>query len=322
MKMNTKPLFACAGLVVATLFPSDSPAQTLPPIFDSAPRQPWASRVVAEFAKNTFLENLVVDEAGIAYLTSHEEGVVYRVDLAGKRTQHARVEGKLAGIAKAVQNGWVLTGSLKGGMQTVFLFNQKAQATGTIPLPDAAFLNGVAALDARTYLVADSYAATIWKIDVKTRQVSRWLQHELLARADDKNPIPAANGIKVDALRKRVLVSNTAKQLLVEVPLVSTREAGIPKVLVERVNIDDFSIAKDGRIYAATHIYNSVIRIDPDLRVAVIAEAAQGMTGSTAVALNPARGGSPQLFVTTNGGMFLPPASGIEPGKLVRLSLQ
>jgi hypothetical protein len=320
--MHCKLLFIRASFLATALIASHSLAQTLPPIFESTPRKTLASHVVAEFPKNTFLENLVIDDNGIVYLTSHEEGVVYRVDRAGKRQQHARIDGKLAGIVKAPGQGLVLTGSPKEGAQTVFLLNQKGQSLGSIAMPEAAFLNGIAALDAQTYLVADSYAATIWKVNIKTKQVSRWLQHALLARADDKNPIPAANGIKMDALRKRVLVSNTAKQLLIEIPLGSASAAGTPKVLLDRVNVDDFSIAKDGRIYAATHIYNSVIRIDPDAKLTVIAEAAQGVTGSTAVALHNARGGSQELFITTNGGMFLPPASGIETGKLVRLSLQ
>lgn len=319
--MNVKTSFARTSLIIATLISSYSQAQTLPPIFDNAPRKLVPSKVVAEFPKNTFLENLVVDEVGTAYLTSHEEGVVYRVDRVGKMQQYVRVDGKLTGIARTARQGLVLTGSSKEGVQAVFLHNQKTQSLSTIPIPEAAFLNGIAPLDNQTYLVADSYAATIWKIDIKTKQVSRWLQHELLARADDKNPIPAANGIKVDVLRKRVVVSNTAKQLLIEVPLTPTNQAGRPKLLQERVNVDDFAITQDGHIYAATHIYNSIIVIKADGTVNVIAEAAQGMTGSTSVALHSANDRSLMLYITTNGGMFLPPASGVETGKLIQLKI-
>lgn len=319
--MNIKYHIAQNCLFFSVLFTNYSQAQTLPPIFESTPRALVPSRVVAEFPKNTFLENLVVDQAGTAYLTSHEEGVVYRVDRSGIRKQHLRVDGKLAGITKTAKQGLVLSGSSKDGVQTVFLFNQKAQNLASIPIPEAVFLNGITALDTQNYLIADSYSATIWKIDIKTKQVSRWLQHELLARADTKNPIPAANGIKVDALRKRVLVSNTAKQLLVEVPLTLTNQAGTPKILQQFVNIDDFAVTQDGRIYAATHIYNSIIRIDPDSKVTVIAEGMQGVTGSTAVALHKVQKRSQELLITTNGGMFLPPASGIETGKLIRLKI-
>ena len=59
------------------------------------------------------------------------------------------------------------------------------------------------------------------------------------------------------------------------------------------------------RVHTEYSIVDSVVRIDAQGRVEVLAEAAQGATGSTSVAL--ARDGR-TAYVTTNGGMFLPPA--------------
>jgi glutamine cyclotransferase len=309
--------FGVALFSISTL----SAAQTLPPIFDGVERTIKPGNVIAEFPKNTFLENLLVDKSGDIYATSHEEGVIYRIDPKGTKTLFARVDGKVAGITRSQKQGFLLTGSDRNGAQKLYLIDRSGKTTDTIGAGDAVFLNGLTQIDSRTYLATDSYKASIWKIDVKTKQVSLWLQHELLARADEKNPIPAANGIKFDSKQRRVLLSNTAKQLLIEVPMIASGNAGTPRVLRDKVNIDDFVVDATGDVYAATHVYNSVIRIGTDMKVAVIAEAEQGMTGSTAVALHTDRNGKRALFVSTNGGMFLPPPSGVQGGKIVSINL-
>ncbi len=51
----------------------------------------------------------------------------------------------------------------------------------------------------------------------------------------------------------------------------------------------------------------------------VLAEAAQGMTGSTSVALSPE---GRHVYVTTKGGMFLSPPKGVQLALLVELTLR
>jgi sugar lactone lactonase YvrE len=167
--------------------------------------------------------------------------------------------------------------------------------------------------------VADSYKGAIWRVDLARGEAAVWLEHELLSRSNEQNPTPGVNGIKID--KNRVLVSNTAKQLLIAIAMNPDGSAGVPQVLHQSLNIDDFAIDADGSILAATHVYNSLIRIAPDGAVTTIAGPAQGMVGSTAVAFGRSPDDRRQLYVTTNGGMFLPPAGGVEPGKMVRVSL-
>ena len=45
------------------------------------------------------------------------------------------------------------------------------------------------------------------------------------------------------------------------------------------------------------------------------------MTGSTALAFGRSATDSTSLYVTTNGGMSLPPDTGVEPGRIVRLDV-
>lgn len=295
-------------------------AQTLPPIFDATPVALRPAATVAELPKNTFLENLVFNARGHAYLTSHEDGVIWRWQPGGKLTRFAQVPGKLAGIALGPRGDVIASGAGKDGRAVIYRISAAGRVDTALVLPEAIFLNGMAPLDRQRYLVADSYKGVIWLVDLAAKKAEVWLADALLARADDKNPIPAVNGLKPAG--SRLVVSNTAKQLLIEVPIDAQGSAGTPRVLRDRINIDDFALDTDGTLYGATHIYNSVVRVAPDGRVEVIAGAAQGVAGSTAVAFGRAKGDKRHLYITTNGGMFLPPPTGVEPGRLVRISLE
>lgn len=295
-------------------------AQSLPPVFEGVPSRLLVARTVAERPPNTFLENLVIDAAGRTLVTSHEDGVIYQYRHGKALTAFARVPGKVTGIAAGKNGEVIATGADPSGKAVIFSISPKGAVQTLLHIEGGIFLNGIAHLAGQRYLVADSYKGAIWLVDASKRTATVWLQHALLERADEKSPFPAANGIKVN--QGRVLVSNTAKQLLIAIPVVETGLAGTPTVLKEKVNLDDFLIDQDGSLYGATHVYNSVIRIAPDGQITTIAGLAQGMTGSTAVALGKnAVGGQRALYVTTNGGMFLPPPDGVQPAKLVEILL-
>jgi hypothetical protein len=117
----------------------------------------------------------------------------------------------------------------------------------------------------------------------------------------------------------RVWISNTAKQLLLTVDVLPDGSPGPLKVIRERVNIDDFVVQDSGNVINATHVYNSLIAVSPGGELQVLAGIEQGMTGSTSVALGRSKADAGYAYVTTNGGMFLPPPSGVGPAKLVRV---
>ncbi|NJN86989.1 MAG: gluconolactonase [Leptolyngbyaceae cyanobacterium SL_7_1] len=84
----------------------------------------------------------------------------------------------------------------------------------------------------------------------------------------------------------------------------------------------DFAFDAAGNLYGATHIYNSVIRIAPTGDITTIAQAEQGMTGSTAIAFGQQPSDRTGIYVVTNGGMFLPPATGVVPAAVVWLEVE
>ena len=317
-------LVATAAWAQAPQSPQSPPALQLPPIFKDVPVALLPARTVAELPPNTFLENLVVDAQGLAYVTSHADGVVYRYRRGGTLEVFARLPGKVAGIAFHPKRGLLVTGADARGRAAVFAVSLTGR-TGTVgtvstvgTLPDAVFLNGLARLDGDVYLIADSYKGVIWRFDAGSGRSSVWLAHPLLTRADENNPVPAANGVKVQG--RTVWVSNTARQTLMTISVDAAGHAGAPRVVRERVNIDDFVVDADGTLYGTTHVYNSLIRIAPDGTLTTVAGAEQGMTGSTAVAFGRSQGKQQrQLYVTTNGGMFMPPPGGVQAARLVQI---
>jgi hypothetical protein len=104
-----------------------------------------------------------------------------------------------------------------------------------------------------------------------------------------------------------------------KIPIVDGKAAK-PEVVLSAIGLDDFDFDPAGNLYGATHVYNSLIRIDPQKNVTVLAGLAQGMAGSTAVAVRAEKTGL-QAWVVTNGGMSLPPEGGVQTGKVLRVDL-
>lgn len=300
----------------------------LPPIFRQTPEAIVSAQTVAEFPVNTFLENIAIDHAGEMFVTSFEEGKIYRVTSTGTFTELATIAGNAAGIAVNRQGNLLVAGITDDKTPAVFQIDYSGTVELLTTLPDALFLNGMAHLTggslrdgkAERYLIADSFKGAIWEVNISEKTAHLWLQHDRLSRSDAEfPPFPAANGLKIYG--DTLYVSNTQRQQLIRIPLNPDFTPGIPELWLTNVNLDDFAFDIEGNLYAATHVYNSVVRIAPDGQITTIAKAEQGMTGNTALAFGRTPSERTSLYVTTNGGMSLPPETGVEPAKVVRLEV-
>lgn len=293
-------------------------ATNLPPLFENVPKKIMQSEVFASFPVNTFLENIAINEDGDLFVTSLDEGAVYKISSKGEKEKYAQTKGKLAGIIHISAQTFLLNGWNGEGIPTVYLLKKDKDIIPLIHPADSLFLNGMASINNNIFLICDAYKGCIWKYNLDVNRAEIWLQHPLLSRKDETNPMPAANGIKI--FKGTVFVSNTAKQLLVKIPLNGT-DAGIPELFMEKLNLDDFAIDSNGSIYAATHIYNSVINITQEKQLTIIGEAEQGLTGSTAVAFGKREDDKDCIYVTTNGGMSLPLPQGIQEGRIIKIKV-
>jgi hypothetical protein len=304
-----------AGIIVMAA--AGAIAQTLPPIYENTSVELVSAQTIATFPVNTFLENIAVAAEGTLYVTSHEDGKILQLSPTGESSVYATIAGKVAGLAVAQNGDLIVSGWDSQGVPTVFRVGEQ-QVETLVTLPDALFLNGIVHLSGDRYLIADSYRGAIWQLDIAQRTAQIWLEHPLLTRRSADSQTPAVNGIKL--FQGMLYASNTDRMLLLQIPI-EAGAAATPKVIAENVNIDDFAFDTDGTLYGATHIYNSLIRRTPDGQLTLLAEAEQGMTGSTAVAFGRSEGDRTAIYVVTNGGMFLPPPTGVQPAEVVRLEV-
>ncbi|MDM9583865.1 MULTISPECIES: gluconolactonase [unclassified Nostoc] len=298
----------------------------LPPIYADTTIELAPAKVVTSFPINTFLENLAIAPDGTIFVTNHEVGEIVRISPDGNQQIHATLEGKVSGLAFTANGGLVATGWNADSIPVISLVASDGTVETLLKLPDAIFLNGITPLSDTQYLAADSYRGAIWLIDIAQPRASIWLEHPMLARSNSENVIPAANGLK--RFGDFLYVSNTEKMLLLRIPVDTANRPGEPEIFVEQTNIDDFAFDVEGNLYGATHIYNSVVRIASDRSTTIIAQAEQGVIGSTAVAFGQTEGDvydglrlRTAIYVVTNGGMFLPPPTGVVPANVVRLEV-
>ncbi|MBM0740990.1 SMP-30/gluconolactonase/LRE family protein [Phormidium sp. CLA17] len=290
----------------------------LPPIFAETPLALVDAHQITEFPVNTFLESIVIGPGGALFVTSHLEGKIFRIEAERLPVVHAAIAGKATGLAFTAAGNLLLTAWNDKDVPTVFTISPQGEATVLITMPDAIFLNGLTPLMGDRYLIADSYRGAIWELNTTEKTVRIWLEHPDLARSSSDSEFPAVNGLKIygDVL----YASNTEKMQLVKIPIQLDGQPGEPEIFLQPVNLDDFAFDQDGNLYGTTHIYNSVIKITPDGCMTTIAQAAQGMSGSTALAFGQGDDRT-NLYVVTNGGMSLPPSTGLESAKVMRLDI-
>ncbi|MBW4539129.1 MAG: gluconolactonase [Myxacorys chilensis ATA2-1-KO14] len=297
----------------------------LPAIFEHIPEAIIPAQTIAKFPVNTFLENIAIDIEGNIFITSYEEGKIYRLTPNGEQSEFAQIEGNVAGIAIDRTGDLIVAGSTKGKTPTIFRVDSTGMVESLVTIPEAIFLNGMTPLKDQHYLVADSYKGAIWDINIAAKTAQVWIEDDCLARSDTSNPFPAVNGIKI--YNNSLFASNTQRQHLIRIPMSEDGIPGTPEVFLTDVNLDDFAFDVHGNLYGTTHVYNSVIRISPDKQITTIAKAEQGMTGSTALSFgygdSPRNGKAERtsVYVVTNGGMSLPPSTGVQAAQVVRLDL-
>lgn len=312
-------LVTVACLVKLTDFQDETFAQQLPPLYQNVPIELASAHSIAKFPVNTFLESIVVDADGTLLITSHEDGKIINLTPDGRKSIRATVKGKVAGLALTDEGDLLVTGWDENMTPTIFQISPQGTVKTLMKLPEAAFLNGITHLTGDRYLIADSYRGTIWELDASQGQAKIWLEHPLLARTTPESRMPGVNGLKI--FSGVLYASNSDRAYLVRIPIIESSKPGKPEIFVNNAVVDDFAFDTRGNLYGATHVFNSVVKISPDGAISIIARDRQGVTGSTAVAFGRRVNDRTSLYVVTNGGMFLPPPTGIVPAEVVRLKI-
>lgn len=308
------------GAVAATALSAAQAAPFADPRAD-APRALGKATVVASFDVGNFLENLVV-EGNEAIVTDYVAKTLFRVNLdTGARSTIAKFEGHIGALVSIGSGYWLVPGWTADGRAVVQTVDDRGRIAIVAHLPEGAFPNGATRLDNGTFLIGDSARGEIYRFDLKSAKVSTWLRHEVLAPVSVTTPmIPGVNGIRRHG--GFVYAANMQRKTLSRIHIARDGSAGAIEPVADRVFIDDFAVGDDGTVYAATHLFDSVIKIEPGGAVTTVADHGSGLRGPTAVAFGPRRGRSLSLIVTNNGQLYIPPPSGPENGRLIRIDLQ
>jgi hypothetical protein len=292
----------------------------LPP-HDAAPFNVVPAETIAQWPAGTFVENLAVLADGAIVVSVLSEARLDHVTTDGAVTLfHQFTESPPTGLA--LDGGALYAAVGEPGVPPMVLWRfDPASGEGEpwLTVEGAVFLNGLTRFAPGVLLSADSYQGALYRIDLAARTASVWFRHELLMRAPSIDFLPGANGIK--RFGDHVYVSSNGRALFTRVALESDNRAGRFEVIAQRVRIDDFAFDAFGNAYVTTHISHGVDRIAPDGARATIGGPDQGLAGSTACAFGRTEGDRTSLYVTTTGGIVMPPGGVLQPAKLVRLAV-
>lgn len=293
-----------------------------------APLDPVPHTVVHEWPAGTFVENLALLPDGSFAISVLSEARIDRVTLAGERQTLIQLTAPPTGLAVLHGMLYAAVGEPGHAGAAVWAIDpQTGAGSPAVALPAALFLNGMtpfAAASANALLVADSALGCLWLVDVRAKSVARWFGDARLTPSPEVPMLPGANGLKV--FGHHVWVTSNGRALLLRVAVKPDGSAGPAEIFEEALRGDDMAFDHHGRLYIATHLGHSLDRVDtnrPGTTRVALAGAAQGMAGSTACAFGPGSdaGADQALYVTTTGGILLPPGGVLQTAKLVRLDV-
>lgn len=226
-----------------------------------------------------------------AGLALHPSGVVYAAGSAFD-PQTGQTDPALRGVYRVERDG--TTARLPG--------------TGAITFPNDLTLDPQG-----TVYTTDTIDGAVWHVP-RHGSAHLWLRHRLLEGNGAMGfgfPI-GANGI---AFRhNRVVVANTERGLLVEIPVQPDGSAGEPTVIAESPALfgaDGIVFDVHGAVYVASAVQNTVVRVRHDAAIDTLATAADGLNQPSTLAFGAGRLGNQSLLVA-NFSLFAPePTPGV-----------
>ena len=268
---------------------------------------------IATYPPGTTLENIVIAPSGELYVTAINSGTVYRVDPSGASQVFGQAPGTTLGISRDLDGAIVAAGG-----SAFYRFESNGTPAVVTRIPGAQMLNGITLFSASTFLVADSLAATVWKVNLATGAAQAWSTDSLLGIPPGSTRMVGANGVKL--FGGAVYVSNTSSSSVLRIPILPDGSAGPAEVYASNLQLDDFAFASDGTLFGATQFGNSVVRLGPDGMLSTIATSSDGLLGDAALAFGRTASDNQDIYVVNNGGAFANLPGGPQAASIVRLN--
>lgn len=289
------------------------------PIPDELPYEPVAATLVKTYRPGVWFEGIapgpdrslvLAGTTGLDYATGRTAGIrgelISRTADGRERTLFAPPAGTTAGVSAVADDGGLFmaaTGSPSG--RGLWRVEPDGEGRLLAATPEGSWPNGVSfgpsGPGGPVYL-ADSALATIWRVDPATGGLGvAYAGDELRARPGAL--APGANGIQL--FGEHLYVSNSDAATLLRFAVDDSGALRDPTVVLTGVPADDFAFSDDGTVYLTTHIFDTVVRADPDGRRAVVAAGPEHVTGATDCAFVHDADGRLVLHVVTDGGALV-----------------
>ena len=286
------------------------------------------TRLVYQFPKGTWIENLIVRPSGSLLLTLITTPDLYLIDPLAQDPKPQLVHTFssslwLTGITETEPDTYYLIGAnstyetispTPGSNRIYRVYFREPSGPPEINVAavvkDAVFLNGLIALSPTTLLASDSTLGVVWAIDTATGASRIVIQDPLMA------PTPAIPKIGVNGIRlfrhHTLYFVNSAQALLAKVAInANGTAAGLAKEIASAVKgtfYDDFALSRHGDAFLATAPGDSITEVTRNgtqrifaglVNTTEIAQPTSAQFGRTLEDRNV-------LYVTTAGGLAFP----------------
>jgi sugar lactone lactonase YvrE len=281
-------------------------------------------------------EGIAIDKAGNLYVSLGPPsfvgggfGEIWKISPDGAETRLAAfpVGTGPAGLAvDAPGNVYFAYPTMPLDLETHGVYHLTGDG-GKVRLPGSESIilpNGLAFDKQGNLYVSDSIMGAIWRIPRGVDAVPEtwWFQHVTLAGCET-DPF-GANGVAF--WKGSLYVSNTAKGLLVRIPILSDGSPGEPVIVAgepdcdpenELYGMDGIALDVHGNIYALLVLQNKLVRIDPDdgTFTTLLNGDDDGLWNPASIAFGTGKGDRQSVFFT-NYAVFDPPDDNLGPAVL------
>lgn len=318
---------ALAGTGIAILQPLGLKVLSLPKA-DTLAYRPVPTRVIKTYGQGVGFEGVAAGPDGTLYLAanigldfsvgeyfSHAFGqIIARRPDGSERVLLTTPVGSTAGVIAVADDGTLFMTS-NGRHPGIWRVTPSGAAAKFASLPSGAWPNGLDFGPDGMLYSPDSSLAQVWRIDPATGKGEVALRDQRLAARPFIALAPGANGLHFAGRDMIVTVSDSTEVL--KYPLADDGRFGAPTMIARGIPGDDFAIGKDGSLFVTTHPYNTLVRISPDGRRTIIADARQLIVGATDATFGRGPHDRDTLYVATDGGAFT--AGSIARGQLLAL---
>ncbi|WP_146126823.1 SMP-30/gluconolactonase/LRE family protein [Labrys okinawensis] len=300
----------CSSLFLATaLLAGGSVAAraTEPATATQDPAQALAavtSKVVGQASELSLWENIALGPDGAFYISDHNHRRILR---------YADVEGlKIFAELPAYPLGLIFDsdGTLYVGAigrnaltpvngpdaNTIYRIRPEGKPELFKEAKDARLLNGWVRLAPGRLLIADSIGGTIWQLDTKSGELTKFASDPLLDTPDPTIVTPAANGLKIHD--GYLYISNTARKTIYRARLDPAGKLGPIEAYQENARADDIAFSPKGNLFYTTHQKSLYVILDGK---SVEFSHDPAIRGSTALIWGEKDKGP---YVVSDGGMF------------------